>query len=202
MFTRNQKIRRPRNGTSAQTGISVANGGVFPVTPVSHQEVAVQSVKVEVDAQFAITAAPLGAASSRGVKILSMPTGRKLILATLIQNIQGITPEGLSVASAVLSLGSTLAATGDGTLTAAEADYVASTALGDGTLAAAATEFASEITTLGKAGTPGLSVGAASARHDVFLNVGGTFTHATLTAVDLRVRCTVEVFFIDLGPVA
>ena len=199
MFTREQLVRRPDAGGSGQTGIGVPNGGVFPVDVVHHQTIPVQSIKVAFDANFEMTAAPGGAADGQGLKIATLPAGKKHFLGSKVTNLQVTTQADLSVATAVFALGSAAAGSGNAALAGTEADIVGSTSLGDGTLAGGATETEPNLTTGGLAGTVGLTPNASASELDVYLNAAGTFTHASDTLCDLRITGEVELFFIDLG---
>jgi hypothetical protein len=199
MYTRKQTIRRPDTGGPGQTGIGVPNGGVFPTRPIHHQEIPVQSVKVAFDANFEVTAAGAGAADGQGLKLLTLPAGRKVLIGTLIEDLVATTQAGLTGASVNFSLG-TAAANSDADLAdSGEANALGSLTIGDGTLAAGAAESEADTAYLGASGTIALIGTNTGDEVSIYLNVAGTFTHASDTLCDLRVQGSLELFYIDLG---
>jgi hypothetical protein len=193
MFTRDQKVRKPNTGSAGQADISVPDGGVFPITPVHHQAVSVQSMKVAFDAFFHVTAAAGGNADYVSLKLLTLPPGRKRFLASVVTIDRVTTDAGLSVATAAYWLSRTPGGA-----------EIAGDVLGDGTLAAGATETGPSVSYGGTLNDSddGILGAAAGESTDIYFDVEGTFTHATLTALKLRVAGTVELFFIDLGAAA
>ena len=197
-FTSNDNPRRPLGVSAFSSGVtSSVSGGVVPVKQVHTKELKVIKHRVELPgASYTVTAAVGGAADAQGQKILTLPQGSWLVLGSR-RDLTVTTQAGLSVATAVMSLGTVTGVADDGALTTTEADVLSSQTLGDGTLAAAATE-SEQAYALGTGTAPAL-VGSTSADTDVYLNIGGTFTHATLTSVTVTLAGTVELFLVDLG---
>lgn len=197
MGSSNDKLRQPLGVGALTSGVTLSNGGVVPVRHVHTKEMKVIKHRVELPGNiFTVTAASGGAADAQGQKVLTLPQGSWLVLGSR-RDFTVTTSAGNSVATAVCSLGTAAATADDAALTSTEADVLASQTLGDGTLAAAATE-SEQAFALGTGTAPAL-VGSTSADTDIYFNVGGTFTHATLTDVTLTVTGTLELFLLDLG---
>ena len=191
-------VRIPSAAGALGTGVTLPGGGTQPARVVHCREVPVQRVKVELPSlQMLITAASGGAADAVGQKILSLPEGSWMLLASEC-DFTVTTPSGLSVATAVFSLGTAAATNANAALTSTEADILASTTLGDGTLAAAATETEDTVTIgIGSGAYPSL-IGDNDGI-DIYFNIGGTFTHASNGDHNIVVNGTVELVLIDLN---
>jgi hypothetical protein len=200
MASANENLRTPLGVASFTSGVTAStSGGVVPVKHVHTKKMTVIKHRVELPgAKYTVTAASGGAADAQGQKILTLPQGSWLVLAT--RRVLTVTTQaGLSVATAVMSLGTAAATADDAALTSTEANILSSQTLGDGTLAAAATED-EEAFTLGTGSAPALITDTA-ADIDVYLNIGGTFTHASATSVDVTLAGTIELVLLDLGDI-
>lgn len=197
MGSSNDKLRRPLGVSALDAGVTLGSGGVVPVKQVHTKEMKIIKHRVELPGNiFTLTAASGGAADAQGQKILTLPQGSWLVLASR-RDLVVTTQAGLSIATAVMSLGTATATADNGALTSTEADVLASQTLGDGTLAAAASED-EEAFALGTGTAPAL-VGSTTADTDVYLNIGGTLTHATETACTVTISGTIELMLLDLG---
>lgn len=195
--TRLQKVRQLGTAAAATAGVTIPSGGVVPIKPISHDLLMVHRVRVEIPAlQFLLTAAGGGAADAQSQKLLTLPAGRFLQLAVLPQ-FTVTTPDGVSIATAVWSLGTAAATADNASLTSTEADILSSQTLGDGTLAAGASETESAAV-LGT-GTAVALVGASDAETDVYFSIGGTTTHASDTAPVITIDGTIDLVLVDLG---
>lgn len=194
----NRKVRQPNIAGAAGTGITIPGGGVVPINGISNELLSVQKVKVNIPALgFGITAASGGAADAIGQKLLSLPAGSWLVLATSY-DFTVTTPAGLSVASAVFALGTAAATNANAALTTTEADVCASQTLGDGTLAAAASETEDTVV-IGTGTAPAIIGDTDGTETDVYFNIGGTFTHAGDGDHNVTISGDVELVLIDLG---
>lgn len=190
-------VRQATIAGAASPNISIPDGGVFPLKGVHNKLVKAQRVKVRMsELGFGITASVGGAADAAGQKLLTLPKGKSILFAS-VHDFTVTTPAGLSVASAVFSLGTAVATDANAALTSTEADVCASQTLGDGTLAAGATE--TENTTVLGTGTAVGFVGTQDAETDVYFNIGGTFTHASITDQNVTIDGAVELVLLDLG---
>lgn len=197
MASSKDKLRIPIGVAAATSGVTLNNGGVIPVNHVHTKEMSIIKHRVNLPgAIFTVTAAGVGAADAQGQKLLTLPQGSWLVLASR-RDLTVTTQAGLSVATAVMSLGTAAGTDADGALTGTEADVLSSQTLGDGTLAAAATED-EEAFTLGTGTAPAL-VGSTTADTDIYLNIGGTFTHASDTACEVTIAGNIELVLLDLG---
>lgn len=197
MASSNDKVRTPLGVGSFSSGVTSTSGGVVPVKAVHTKVLPVIKHRVELPgAVFGVTAASGGAADAQGQKILTLPQGSWLVFASR-RDLVVTTQAGLSVATAVMSLGTVTGVADDAALTTTEADVLASQTLGDGTLAAGASED-EEGFTLGTGTAPAL-VGSTTADTDIYLNIAGTFTHASDVTGEVTISGTVELFLLDLG---
>lgn len=190
-------VRIPNAVGVLGAGNANANGSSFPVISKHTRQANIIRRKVTLNSLgLGITAAVGGAADGAGQKILTLPKGYWLILA-VNPELTVTTPAGLTVATAVWSLGTALATDANAALTSTEADVLASQTLGDGTLAAAASEQ-DLVPVIGTGTTPAI-VGSPTADVDVYFNIGGTFTHATITTQTIQIAGDIELIMIDLG---
>lgn len=199
MPSSNDNLRVPLGVGALTSGVTLASGGVVPVRTVHTKKAPIIKHRVELPGNiFTVTAASGGAADAQGQKLLTLPQGAWLVLASRA-DLSVTTQAGLSVATAVYSLGTAAATDANGALTSTEADVLASQTLGDGTLAAAATELDQAIV-LGTGTAVGL-VGSTTADTDIYFNIGGTFTHASATSVTVTISGSIELTLLDLGDV-
>lgn len=200
MGSSNDKVRTPLGVNAFTSGVTAStSGGVVPVKTVHTKVIPVIKHRIEIPgAKYTVTGAVGGAADAQGQKILTLPQGSWLVLGSR-RDLTVTTQAGLSVATAVMGLGTVTGVADDGAVTTTEADVLSSQTLGDGTLAAAATE-SEQAFALGTGTAPAL-VGSTSADTDIYLNIGGTFTHASATSVTVTITGTIELFLIDLGDV-
>ncbi len=197
----NDRQRVPLGVSAFTSGVtSSVSGGVFPVKKVHTKDMTIIKHRVELPgATFALTAAPTGgAADAQGQKLLTLPQGKWMVLGSRY-DLSSVTGTGYSATSAVFSIGTAAATADDAALTSTEADVLASQTLGDGSLASAAAET-DQAFVLGTGTAPAL-VGSTSADTDLYLNVGGSWIHATLTAATLTMSGTIELFLLDLGDI-
>lgn len=191
-------VRIPAAAGALTSGVTLLNGGAAPVTHVHSRACEVVRHKVQLNnLQMLLTAASGGAADAQGQKILTLAEGRYLVLA-VEGDFTVTTPAGVSIATAVWSLGTAAATADNAALTSTEADIVASQTLGDGTLAAGATEV-EDTQILGLGTAVGLAGAATDAGTDIYFNIGGTTTHASETAPKIAINGTIELVLIDLG---
>jgi hypothetical protein len=189
-------VRIPNAAGTLSTGVTLLGGGAAPVTTVHTRQCPVIRHKIQLNnLQMGITSSAGGAADAVGQKILTIPEGRWLVLAAE-GDFTVTTPTGCSVATAVWSVGTAAPGDADATLSSTEADVVASQTLGDGTLAAAAAET-EDNQILGTGSAPAL-VGDNDGV-DLYFNIAGTFTHATVAAQNIAIDGTLELVLIDLG---
>lgn len=199
MATSNDKLRTPMGVGALTSGVTLSNGGVVPVKTVHTKEMKIIKHRVELPGNiFTVTAASGGAADAQGQKILTLPQGKWFVFGSRVDTTV-TTQAGLSVATAVYSLGTAAATADDAALTTTEADVLASQTLGDGTLAAGASET-DQAYVLGLGTATGL-VGSTTADTDIYYNIGGTFTHASSTSVTVTISGTIELFLLDLGDI-
>ncbi len=189
-------VRIPSAASALSAGNANTPGSSFPVLSRHTRTANIIRRSVKLNALgFGITASVGGAADGAGNKLLTLPKGYWLILA-VNPEITVTTPAGLSVATAVYGLGTALAGDANAALTSTEANVLASQTLGDGTLAAAASE-SNTVPIIGTGTAPAIIGGATDT--DVYFNIGGTFTHATVTTQTIQIDGHVELVMIDLG---
>lgn len=181
-------------GAPLAAGNTLQAGDVFPVKTVSTRLANIIKHKVNLTRMgFAITASGGGAADAKGQKLMTLQPGTYMVLAVR-PNFTVTTPAGLSVATAVFALGTAAATDANAALTSTEADVIGSQTLGDGTLAAGATE--TENAAIAAAATTILS---SASEIPIYFNVGGTFTHASVTDQTFQINGYVELVVIDMG---
>lgn len=192
--------RIPSVASTLATGVTAPAGASFPINHVHVREPRLHRIKVEIPSlTFALTAASGGgAADAQGQKLIDLPAGKWLVLAT-DYNFTVTTASGYSASSAVFSLGTAAATADNAALTSTEADVCASQTLGDGTLAAGASE--TEDTTVLGTGTAPAIIGSsvAAGPTGIYFNIGGSWIHATLTDALVTINGTVELILLDLG---
>lgn len=189
-------VRIPGAVGALTSGVGLLNGGIAPVTHVSTREVPIIRHKVQLNnLQISIDAGAGGAADARSQKILTLPEGKWMVLA-VAPNFTVTTPAGVSVATAVWSLGTAAATADNATLTSTEADILASQTLGDGTLAAGASETENAVI-IGTGTAPAL-IGDDDGI-DIYFSIGGTTTHASDVLPEIAIDGTIELVVIDLN---
>lgn len=193
------QVRIPAAGGGPAAGNTAPAGSQIAVLTEHVRECPVIRHRMKINnLGFGITASGGGAADAKGQKLITLPPGKFLLLA-VDPEFTVTTGAGLSVATAVFALGTAAATDANASLTSTEADILASQTLGDGTLAAGAAETESA-TFLGN-GTAPVIIGGAAAT-DIYFNVGGTFTHASVTDQPIYINGFVELYLIDLGGVS
>ena len=201
MAASNDKQRVPLGVSAFTSGVTASvSGGVVPVNHVHTKNLTVIKHRVNLPgARFALTAAVSGgAADAQGQKLLTLPQGKWLVLASRY-DLSSVTNTGYSATSAVFGIGTAAATADDAALTSTEADVLASQTLGDGSLASAAAET-DQAYVLGTGTAPAL-IGSTTADTDLYLNVGGSWIHASATAATLTMTGTIELFLLDLGDI-
>jgi hypothetical protein len=183
---------------SADSGVTIPSGGVVPVKIVTNELLRPQRIKVNLPALvFGITAASGGAADAQGQKLFELPAGTWQVLGSSF-DFTVTTQSGLSVATAVFSLGTAAATADDATLSSTEANVCASQTLGDGTLAGGASE--TEDTVVLGTGSAVANIGDTDGTTTpVYFNIAGTFTHASDVTCDVTIDGDIELIVLDLG---
>lgn len=199
MATSNDRLRVPEGVSAVSTNVTLTNGGVVPVQTVHTKVQDVIKHRVELKSlTYNVTAAAGGAADGAGQKIMTLPVGAWLVLAARVD--LTVTPQtGLSGASVIYGIGTAASGT-DGALGTTEDDVLGELAFGDGTIAASTAETEQVIVKPGDGTTAYLLDGTAGAK-DLYLNLAGTWTHASDVTGELVVAGTVELFLLDLGDV-
>lgn len=197
MAIRNLRLRRPAGVGELTSGVTLA-GQTGIVRALQTEKLHVIRHEVDIPGLvYGVTAASGGAADAQGQKLLTLPEGVWLVLGSKV-SLTWTPQSGLSIATAVYSLGTAAATANNGALTSTEADVLASQTLGDGTIAAGTAESDLNTFVLGT-GSAVAAVDALAAEKDVYLNIGGTFTHASDVTGEVTVSGTVELYLMDLG---
>lgn len=198
MPVRTLPFRRPEGAGDFTTGVTSAPGAYVPSRALSTERLNVIRHKVELPGNiFGVTAAVGGAADAQGQKLLRLTRGVWMVLGSKVA-LTFAPQAGMSVATAVYSLGTAAATDANAALTSTEADVLASQTMGDGTIASGVAESDLNTFVLGTGTAIGV-VDTLSAEKDVFLNIGGTFTHASDVTGEVTVSGTVELYLVDLG---
>ena len=177
-----QKRKQITLAAAATSGVAFAapEGGIVEgletlIVPTYRTKLSLQ------DLTYTVTAAAGGAADGQGQKLFTFPEGKIRIHAIELEGT--VTAQaGLSAAVAIVGLGTAAAGDGGATLTGTEDDIMAELSLGDGTLAALTSQSIEELAAPASTVYDGTTTPI-----DVYLNIAGTFTHASLTSVTVAI---------------
>lgn len=175
---------------AVSTGVTLSAGQVFPTLTKGHELDPMRKQRISCNFILNPTAGAGGAAGGMGQKIIAVPKGFaeiKAVIANLHLNSVG------SGASVVWSLGSVQAAQ-DATLTSTEADLIASTSVG--TVTAATDKQILSVTAVPVANQ---AIDASAGDKDFYLNIAGTWTHASLNPLPVVVTGYVDIVWQYLG---